>query len=200
MSFFTETWASIGAFLEMGGPVLYAILGIAAVMWALIIERLWYLLRVLPREIGAAGPEWDGARRGLAPRPLDEAKRTWYAVNLRRSILSRVGQGARRNLTFIQTLMQVLPLLGLLGTVWGMVHVFDIMTVFGTGNARLMASGVSRATIPTMSGLVAALSGLYLIYWLRQRANHAVHELEGNLKMEISSSGGEAVDESVKAE
>ncbi len=184
MRFFTETWASIGAFLEMGGPVLYAILGIAAIMWTLIIERLWYLLRVLPREIGAAAPEWDNARRGLG---------TWYAMNLRRSILSRVGQGARRNLTFIQTLMRVLPLLGLLGTVWGMVRVFDIMTVFGTGNARLMASGVSRATIPTMSGLVAALSGLYLIYWLRQRASQAIHELESTLKMGNSSPGGEAV-------
>ena len=193
MRFFAETWASIGAFLEMGGPVLYAILVIAAIMWTLIIERLWYLLRVLPSEIGAAGPEWEHARRVLAPQPLSSAKRTWYATHVRRSILSRVGQGARRNLTFIQTLMQVLPLLGLLGTVWGMVGVFDIMTVFGTGNARLMASGVSRATIPTMSGLVAALSGLYLIYWLRQRANQAVHELESTLRMEVESSESETV-------
>ena len=196
MRFLSETWASIGAFMEMGGPVLYAILGIAAIMWTLIIERLWYLLRVLPGEIGAAGPEWESTRRSLAPQPLSEAKRTWYAMNLRRSILSRVGQGARRNLTFIQTLMQVLPLLGLLGTVWGMVHVFDIMTVFGTGNARLMASGVSRATIPTMSGLVAALSGLYLVYWLRQRATHAVQELESSLQMDAGSSEGEAAQDS----
>ena len=81
--------------------------------------------------------------------------------------------------------MQILPLLGLLGTVWGMVQVFEIMTVFGTGNARLMAGGVSQATIPTMSGLVAALSGLYLSAWLRQRAKRKMEELEDALEMQF---------------
>ena len=47
----------------------------------------------------------------------------------------------------IKTLMAVLPLLGLLGTVTGMVQVFDVMAITGTGNARLMAGGVSAATI-----------------------------------------------------
>jgi biopolymer transport protein ExbB len=44
------------------------------------------------------------------------------------------------------------------------------MAFAGTGNARLMAAGVSRATIPTMAGLVAALSGLYFVSWLEKRA------------------------------
>lgn len=171
--------------MEMGGPVLYGILLVTMLMWTLIIERLWYLLRVLPKEMSAADPEWRQARNAMESRTLSAAKRNWYATQVRRSILSRVGQGARRNLTFIQSLMQVLPLLGLLGTVWGMVQVFDIMTLFGTGNARLMASGVSRATVPTMCGLVAALSGLYLIYWLRQRASLAAQQLESSLKMDI---------------
>ena len=77
--------------------------------------------------------------------------------------------------------MQVLPLLGLLGTVWGMVQVFEMLTVFGTGNARLMASGISRATIPTMAGLVAALSGLYFSVSLRVRAKRKLEELGDEL-------------------
>ncbi len=190
---FSETWVSIGSLMEMGGPVLYAILLVTMLMWMLIIERLWYLLRVFPKEVSAAVPEWQQARKALQPRALSAERRHWYAVHVRRSILSRVGQGARRNLNFIQSLMQVLPLLGLLGTVWGMVGVFDIMTLFGTGNARLMASGVSRATIPTMCGLVAALSGLYLIYWLRQRAVLAAEQFESSLKMEVEPSQGQSV-------
>ena len=68
-------------------------------------------------------------------------------------------------------IMLILPLLGLLGTVVGMIKVFDVMTFFGTGNARLMASGVSQATIPTMAGLVAAISGLYIANFLKRKAD-----------------------------
>ncbi len=71
--------------------------------------------------------------------------------------------------------MAILPLLGLLGTVTGMIQVFNVMAVVGTSNARLMAGGVSAATIPTMAGLVAALSGLYLAVYLQRRANKATH-------------------------
>jgi len=74
--------------------------------------------------------------------------------------------------------MAVLPLLGLLGTVTGMIQVFDVMAFTGTGNARLMAGGVSAATIPTMSGLVAALSGLYLATYLEQRADNKIKHAE----------------------
>jgi biopolymer transport protein ExbB len=42
-----------------------------------------------------------------------------------------------------------------------MIEVFDVLAIAGSGNARAMASGVSKATIPTMAGMVAALSGLY---------------------------------------
>jgi len=75
----------------------------------------------------------------------------------------------------------VLPLLGLLGTVTGMIAVFDVMAFAGTGNARLMAGGVSKATIPTMSGLVAALSGLYFAALLEKKATIETDRLEGLL-------------------
>ena len=51
--------------------------------------------------------------------------------------------------------------MGLLGTVTGMIAVFDIMATMGTGNPRTMAAGISMATIPTMAGMVAALSGVF---------------------------------------
>ncbi len=177
MSFLFDTWASLRGFFELGGPVLYGIFAVTAVMWALILERLWYFFRVLPREMGSALEVWaSGPRNG-----------SWLASSVRRLIHSEVGLNAQRNLRMIQTLMQVLPLLGLLGTVWGMVQVFETVMVFGTGNARLMASGVSQATIPTMSGLLAALSGLYFLAWLKQRAKTRMEELDDRLGKQFES-------------
>ncbi len=175
MNLLFDAWVSLRGFFELGGPVLYGIFAVTLVMWALIVERLWYLLGVLPQEMRTARRVWAN---GLCDG-------SWTASSVRRLILSEVGLNAERNLRLIQTLMQVLPLLGLLGTVWGMVKVFETLTVFGTGNARLMASGVSQATIPTMAGLVAALSGLYFSVWLKERAKRKMEELGDELGMQF---------------
>ena len=62
-----------------------------------------------------------------------------------------------------------------------MIKVFDVMTFFGTGNARLMASGVSQATIPTMAGLVAAISGLYIANLLIRKAEDEINKISDQL-------------------
>jgi len=69
----------------------------------------------------------------------------------------------------------------LMGTVTGMIEVFDVMAISGSGNARSMASGVSKATIPTMAGMVGALSGVFLVTVLNQKVNREVEDLEDNL-------------------
>jgi len=96
---------------------------------------------------------------------------------IRNELISQVSVETHRFILTIETMMQILPLLGLLGTVVGMIGVFDVMTFFGTGNARLMASGVSQATIPTMAGLVAALSVLYIANLLKRTADNQVNKL-----------------------
>jgi len=73
-------------------------------------------------------------------------------------------------LPMIKTLVSLCPLLGLLGTVTGMIQVFDVMAVSGTSNARSMAAGVSMATVPTMAGMVAALSGVFASTWLNRKS------------------------------
>ena len=80
-------------------------------------------------------------------------------------------------------MVAICPLLGLLGTVTGMIEVFDVVTTLGTGNARAMASGISRATIPTMAGMVVALPGLYFCLALEQRVNRSVKQLSDRLTM-----------------
>ena len=73
-------------------------------------------------------------------------------------------------------------MLGLLGTVDGMIQTFDVLTVFGTGNARGMAGGISIALITTMAGLLTALSGLYFSTELETRVAREVDLMSDQLK------------------
>ncbi|MGV6827340.1 MAG: MotA/TolQ/ExbB proton channel family protein [bacterium] len=148
-------------FFETGGPVLWPILLTALLMWTLIIERYWFLRLVYPGAVSNALAEWDER----------EDKQSWYAHQVRDMLVSRIDEELNRNLLLLKTLIAICPLLGLLGTVVGMVQVFEIMAVTGTTNARAMASGISMATIPTMSGMVVALSGLYFSARLQHHAS-----------------------------
>ena len=168
MSLFLEAFTSIRDFFESGGNVLWGILFVTIIMWTLIIERSWYFFLDLPGEIRSRVEHWE--HRG--------DKTSWYARRVREKMISQVSVESNRNLLIIKALMAVLPLLGLLGTVTGMIKVFDVMTVMGTGNARAMAGGVSQATIPTMAGLVAALSGLYFVTMLDRKASNEVERIE----------------------
>lgn len=169
MNPFVDAFVSIRDFFEMGGNVLYGILVVTVLMWTFIVERIWFFYFVMPKRLREVQEFWDAR----------DDTTSWYANQVRNGVISEVKLESRRYLLLIKTLMAVLPLLGLLGTVTGMISVFDVMAFAGTGNARLMAGGVSKATIPTMSGLVAALSGLYFAAWLEKKAGAQVDRAEG---------------------
>ena len=165
---------AIRSFFEAGGDVLWAIFAVTLLMWALIVERFWFFKFVLPDEVAVRVDEWQ-ARKD---------KQSWLAHCIRRQLISEVSVAARRYIGIIQVLMVLLPLLGLLGTVTGMIQVFNVMAFVGTSNARLMAGGVSAATIPTMAGLVAALSGFYLAVYLQRRASVEIEHVQNLLVQE----------------
>ena len=172
MEFFSDASLAMERFFDMGGPVLYAIFVVLLLMWGLILERFWYLRSVFPGEARGVIEVWDGRKDTTS----------WYAGRIRDAMISDVNQNLHRHLLLIKTLIAICPLLGLLGTVTGMISVFDVMAVAGTGNARAMAGGVSRATVPTMSGMVAALSGMYFAIRLQQRADVETNKLEDALQ------------------
>lgn len=161
-------------FLGAGGNVLVIIMGTTFFMWALIIERLMY---------------WSSAHAGVAKRARRawasrSDHKSWYAHAVRERLISEAVQEASRFNNVIRALVAVTPLLGLLGTVTGMVEVFDVMAVTGSSNARLMAAGISKATIPTMAGLVASLSGLIFINAFDQNVQKASHRISDDLLIE----------------
>lgn len=171
MIFLMETWEVIRDFLETGGQVLFVILFATLLLWTLIIERYWYFLKVHPLEATRLVQAWKN--RG--------DKSSWAAHKMRDALIAQTSQHLSQSIGFIKTLVAVCPLLGLMGTVTGMISVFEVMAVTGTGNARLMASGISMATIPTMAGMVAALSGLYFSSRLENRVKVATDRLADSL-------------------
>jgi len=174
-------------FIESGGPVLVVILGVVFLMWTLILERYWYIRTGYRVAVGELVKRWDA-------RP---DKSSWYAGQIRRAGISRVIMSLRRNVSMIQTLVALCPLLGLLGTVTGMIEVFEVMAASGSGNTRAMAAGVSRATVPTMAGMVAAISGFIFSFRLERRAETEEDRLAGLLDF---STGAGALNEARKCD
>ncbi|MGX6647367.1 MotA/TolQ/ExbB proton channel family protein [Maricaulaceae bacterium MS644] len=165
---------SLQEFLERGGPILNWIMLLTFVMWAFILERLAY---------------FGFAHKGVRSRVIKEwgarsDHHSWHALAVRDQLISEVKQKAEQNVELIKTLVAAAPLFGLLGTVTGMVAVFDVMSISGSSDARAMSSGVARATIPTMAGMVASLSGLMFSNQIERMAKRRVHELSDELEVE----------------
>lgn len=153
---------SIRDFLELGGTVLLAIALLTLVMWSLVFERLFYLRFNHQKAVNKALTIWQNR----------DDRQSWHAHQIRERLISRVSQGLEKNLSLIQTTVALCPLLGLLGTVTGMVQVFEVMALVGSSNPRSMAAGVSLATVPTMAGMVAALSGVAISAYLMKKAQN----------------------------
>lgn len=159
-------------FLFSGGEVLWLILIVAIFLWGLIIERLIFFRQTYPLLEANCVKQWEQR----------EDKNSAYALFIRRELISCIYIQMNHSVAIIKVLIALCPLLGLLGTVTGMIHVFDVMAVTGTGNARAMASGVSQATIPTMAGMVIAIAGLYFSKLIDERVSDESHHLADLLK------------------
>ena len=166
-----EIWESVRDFVATGGQVLYVVAIALFLMWVLMIERYWFLTSVFPKMKKGIIANWD-ARQDTT---------SWYAHRIRDAWISEASEKLDERMLLIKTLVAVCPLIGLLGTVTGMIAVFETMATQGTGNARLMASGISMATIPTMAGMVAALSGVFFSTRLEAKAKMAKNKLIDSL-------------------
>ena len=160
-------------FFTAGGPVLWAIFIVTIIMWTLIIERYWFFHRSHARDMQKMLETWQKR----------QDQHSWCAQKIREAMLSQLALNLKNSLHIIRMLVVICPLLGLLGTVTGMTHVFDVITVLGTGNPRAISTGISMATIPTMAGLVAALSGFYFSVRLKHKATLEIQKATDQLTL-----------------
>lgn len=172
--FLVDAWEAIRDFLELGGDVVPLIGLLMIFMWVLIIERIIYFYTRHNDVVNQTIDAWNA-------RP---ERKSWHAHKIREEMISEVRLTTQQYLGMIRACVALAPLMGLLGTVTGMVQVFEVMAVLGTGNPRAMADGVSKATIPTMCGMVAALSGIFISFWLQQKSRNEVQLLSEHMTLD----------------
>jgi len=162
---------SINTFMGRGGPVLWIIAGLLLVKWSLVFERIWYLNTTHKKNVKNTLAEWN-ARSDT---------KSWSAHQIRLMMISKISLDLKTTLPIIEVLVTICPLLGLIGTVTGMIEVFYVMAVTGGGDAKSMAGGVSKATIPTMAGMVGAISGIFASNYLKAKTDRDIELLEDHL-------------------
>jgi biopolymer transport protein ExbB len=153
--------------VELGGFVVTLIFAACLIMWSIVIERWWYFSSVLPRQAERLLATWEARTEHMS----------WTAHQVRKAMISRLNAGMSANLPLLRVLVPLCPLLGLLGTVTGMLNVFDSMAARGSADARSMANGVSEAMICTLSGLAVSITGLYPNFYFRRRVSRETERL-----------------------
>lgn len=146
-------FSAVSTLIGAGGWVLPWIFATALIMWTLIAERWWYFRRIFPAQRAALQAQWRGR----------SDHRSWSARQIRAMLVSQARVAMDAPLPLLRVTVPIAPLLGLLGTVTGMLEVFDGMMISGSADARTMAYGVSHAMIATLSGLVVSVSGMFFL-------------------------------------
>ena len=175
-------------YLQNGGMVMYPLLAVSVWMWALIFRKLITFSRIFQKESPfrqcmesrstacLSGAPWQQtlARTFFAEQTGDESFDKGLALTLADAQSTQI----RKHIGTILVLAAAAPLLGLLGTVTGMISTFDVMAQFGTGNAKAVASGISEALITTQTGLFIAVPGLFMGNFLRRRAENLTDKMQ----------------------
>lgn len=163
-----------GFMVDLGGDILFIIVILAAFLWSLLLERFVYIYTVYPRRQVLAVAAWQ--QRG--------ERRSWHAQRFRQYLLFKARQSLQKNILLVKTLIKLCPLLGLLGTVLGMLEIFDAVALTGGNNPRATAGGVSKAIITTMAGMVVAISGLPVIGFLNRKIGEKQEKLAEQLPLD----------------
>jgi biopolymer transport protein ExbB len=167
-----EHLLSIQDFIHRGGLVMPWLLILCGLMWFRIIERYWYLLRQYPEIL----------KNEIHQLQNSHSAHSWHQQKLRQSTVSLLVIQLKNGVSTIQTMIRLAPLLGLLGTITGMIKVFDTLSL-GQTDINALSSGISAATLPTMAGLVIAISGYYFQNHINQKIQSEQINLQHCLRL-----------------
>jgi biopolymer transport protein ExbB len=177
-------------FAKTGGWVMVPVAITSVLMWTLIGERLmtfrrlgWKDLPIQDAVHAVQGSPVNAFGYGLRTTLVRNfvRKRTGESdldKRILRECAMRIEPVIERNLSVIAVLASIAPLLGLLGTVSGMITTFLVIAELGTGNARPLARGISEALVATQAGLLVAIPGLFASVALKRRAEKLAHSLD----------------------
>mgnify|MGYP001389440731 FL=1 len=168
--------------IEQGGTVGYIILTLGLLGLVLALNRLVSLTRIngkVKRQMNSTKVSIDNPLgRVMAVKDnYPNVDTETLELKLSEAILHEM-PALQRHLTFIKIISVVAPLMGLLGTVTGMINTFQAITLFGTGDPKLMAGGISQALVTTVQGLVVAIPLTLLFATLNTRSRNIIHILQ----------------------
>ena len=168
--------------IEQGGTVGYVILAIGLVGLLIALERFVSLMlmgRKVNRQLKTEKASADNplGRVMLVKEQNPTLNDETLELKLSESILREVPKISSR-LTLIKIISVVAPLIGLLGTVTGMINTFQAITLFGTGDPKLMAGGISQALVTTVLGLVVAIPMVFIFALLNSRSRGIINILQ----------------------
>jgi biopolymer transport protein ExbB len=176
-------------YLSQGGLTMIPLMLCSCIMWTLILDRFIFFFRLEKKDIELHRmarildqdqvPSAHPGIRAFLVRQIQD--RRLHNLGADKRIIDEcampIFSSLERFLAIIAVLAAVAPLFGLLGTVMGMITTFDVITLFGTGNARAMAGGISEALVTTQSGLLVSIPGLFMSVFLYRLSSRAKNRL-----------------------
>ena len=174
MAWFYNLQSILFEFLEKGGGVVLLIAFLILIMWFFIFERIWYFQFIHPTVERDTIQEWTNVK----------THKSWEGHMIRTMLISKAEQQIKNNIEFIRVCVALAPLFGLLGTIIGMIEVFHILAVTGGGDAKAMAGGVAKSTLPAMAGLMAAIPATFASRILEEKAKKQSDLLQEHLTFE----------------
>ncbi|RMB01863.1 MotA/TolQ/ExbB proton channel family protein [Eilatimonas milleporae] len=169
-----ESFTSLGILMERGGPMMWTLFFVILLFWSLSVDRFLFFRAAFDKKLSGLKSNWQAR----------EERRSWYAYQIRRAMLSDLKMQTEKNIGIIKALVAICPLCGLLGTVVGMIDVFDVLNATGSNDSRSIAAGVSQATITTMAGMVGALSGLFIANMVERQARNKLKQAEKQIVLD----------------
>ncbi|HEX7965492.1 MAG TPA: MotA/TolQ/ExbB proton channel family protein [Gammaproteobacteria bacterium] len=158
--------------LFAAGGILWLLLLLAVALWTLIVERYWYFFFVYPQAQEIALRRW----KRYSGADLKSARRA------RKQIVASVFGETHRSVNFIQSLVAVMFLLGLFGSVGGLMRVLDAQTLGGAAGQQRVASALIGAAVPVLAAGALVLVALFFTRALRDRADRETRLLADKLR------------------
>ena len=153
--------------IARGGPVLYLLFILTLIIFYILFNKYFFVKK--KKKV------WTSSK--LEEYVTKNPPETTKLFFVEKTFISEFRRDSFANIKLLDGLIGMCPMIGLLGTVYGMIEVFEVLSFLGTGNPRAMSSGVAKATIPTMASMVITLFGLYFRQDIAQRLDKSTLEI-----------------------
>ncbi|MDA8417002.1 MAG: MotA/TolQ/ExbB proton channel family protein [Betaproteobacteria bacterium] len=187
-----ESWQA----LKAGGPSLYPLFILALLALTIMLDRIWLFWRhvrwqpAMKQALHSSHLSWDAVEQEIQKAPRNYYARfahvlvtqrqrpLWWVESRAQEAALELEQSMGRGLWLLETIVTAAPLLGLLGTITGMMHAFNLIGGNGLVDPAGITGGVAQALIATAVGILIALVALFAFNYFSRKQAKALEEME----------------------